>query len=1039
MKINKVLFSAVVLASLFSCADNELMTVNGGMDNNGLQGKLVDAGLLGIGRDADNEADTRAYSNLGRFMWMPKELTETGGIKNNSNARIGMCWTGMNNENPEYSAATGLSANVYTNYEFEHVGWLDMDATAPSTEECSTSSIDNGAFINGKGTPVANFNLSNVTTYGNCYQYDETTYGFPSGQYNETTHEESTGILHLGKGLFSTENSSVFEGEYLVYFPYTDQFTKGPILASEPVSFDIDVEKNRFKAMSDYAFAIGYVNHYKGGQEMSKIESKTLSAVAGVKLYNYGTTASDKHIKTVILYSKSGILYQTDLNAAKCVAALKNNNLGNGSDLYEATANQKTSHSIYANLNEGVSEYATVTAATDKQDQTPVPVYFPVLSQEVNDLKIILIDENDQTAIVETNDVKKVFTPNGSCVTEINLDDYVFTNTYVAVDEETFISAMSKIKDHGAATPAWNTIKLLNDVVLANVNNTNYSYVGDYNTLFFNKNIRVESEFDAKLTVASGQELYIKSENANATFDINVDVVIEGMGCCGSTVGKLSVGGKQGVVSDVEFAKVTNHGAFALGNVVGVASNIRIEELENIYDEWAVDKSKLTDAASLFFLGNTDSNITIGTLKNQGTVIAKPATVGKPETTECWTDKVNSSIETVPDSRVISVVIRNLTNEVGKGISKADLWNGGKITVEENAIITVTNDLKNNSAEALIDVNGQSQSATDGRLDVKGTSANIGTIDNTGVINFTSSELDNKGLFIDQTSGQVGGKMINNNPGTEGTVTTKYYAGTERYYTTDLGYEGIYVSQVSTVERMAFVLSDAVEYPSTVIVEILGCDTYFYNLSDYKNDLSKKDVFVNSPSKQIAFKAYKAGTPVVLEEKAFGHCVEVFKGSTLVVKDGILSTINNVTVNAGANFNASVSSDNYPETTVEVGGTLINKGNTTHTAKLLKAANIENEGTLLSKSTFEVVNDIVTSGTFTSEGTNNTALNFTETDGEVTFAAQTTTTITGTFNCFDGIFERLGLNGTSQYRATVNVNELGATEGTTSTAWPTEY
>lgn len=1034
MKINKVLFSAAILASLFSCADNELMTVNGGMDNNGLQGKLVDAGLLGVGRDADNEADTRAYSNSGRFMWMPKELNSTGGIVNNSNARIGMCWTGMNNENPEYSAATGLSANVYTNYEFEHVGWLDKDATAPSTEECSTSSIDNGAFINGKGTPVASFDQNNVGTYGNVYQYGET--GFPSGQYTQTTHEESSGILHLGKGLFSTENSSVFEGEYLVYFPYTDQFTKGPILASEPVSFDIDVEKNKFKAMSDYAFAIGYVNHYKGGQEMSKIESKTLSAVAGVKLYNYGDLATDKKIKTVILYSKSGILYQTDLNAAKCVAALKNENLGNGSDLYEATANQKTSHSIYANLNEGDTGYATVTAATEKQT-TPVPVYFPVLSQEVNDLQIILIDENDKTAIVDGVNVKKGFTPNGSCVTEINLNDYEFTNTYVAVDEETFISAMSKIKSNGAATPAWNTIKLLNDVTLATVNKANYSYVGEFNSLFFDKNIRVESEFDAKLTVASGQELYIKSENADATFDINVDVVIEGMGCCGSTVGKLSVGGKQKVISNVEFAKVTNHGALALGNVADVASNIRIEELENMYDEWAVDKSKLTDAASLFFLGNTDSNITIGTLNNQGTVIAKPSTVGKPDATDSWTEKVTSSVYGPLNARVINVTIANLVNQVGKGVTK-DLWNGGKITVEENAIITVTKDLKNNSAEALIDVNGQSKSATDGRLDVKGTSANIGTIDNTGVINFTSSNLDNKGLFIDQTSGQVGGKMINNNPGTEGTVTTKYYAGTDKYYTTDLGYEGIYVSQVSTVERMAFVLSDAVEYPSTVIVEILGCDTYFYNLSDYKNDLKEKDVFVNSP-KQIAFKAYKAGTPVVLEEKAFGHCVEVFDGSTLVVKDGILSTINNVTVNAGANFTASASSDNYPETTVEVGGTLINKGNTTHTAKLLKAANIENEGTLLSKSTFEVVNDIVTSGTFTSEGTDNTALNFTEKAGNVTFAAQTTTTITGTFNCFDGTFDRLGLNGTSQYRATVNVNVLGATDGTTSTAWPTEY
>ena len=100
------------------------------------------------------------------------------------------------------------------------------------------------------------------------------------------------------------------------------------------------------------------------------------------------------------------------------------------------------------------------------------------------------------------------------------------------------------------------------------------------------------------------------------------------MGCCGSTVGKLSVGGKQKVISNVKFAKVTNHGALALGNVADVASNIRIEELENMYDDWAVDKSKLTDAASLFFLGNTDSKITIGTLNNQGTVISKTSTVG---------------------------------------------------------------------------------------------------------------------------------------------------------------------------------------------------------------------------------------------------------------------------------------------------------------------------------------------------------------------------------------------------------------------------
>ena len=90
---------------------------------------------------------------------------------------------------------------------------------------------------------------------------------------------------------------------------------------------------------------------------------------------------------------------------------------------------------------------------------------------------------------------------------------------------------------------------------------------------------------------------------------------------------------------------------------------------------------------------------------------------------------------------------------------------------------------------------------------------------------------------------------------------------------------------------------------------------------------------------------------------------------------------------------------------------------------------------------FNVEGNVSTSGTFDSNGALNTvSKNFTQQgdSSNSTFAAQTTTTINGTFNCLAGTFEREGLDGGTNYRATVNVGVLGKTEGTTTTAWPTE-
>ena len=1064
MRAYKWLFAAAFAASFAGCADDEFVSTNEAGTK--LDGKLVDAGLIGVGRN-ETGAQTRGYDYNGKFIWMPTGVEGNGTVTDGTNARIGFCWTGMNNKEPQYSAAPALGQQVYTNYEYEHVGWLDKLATGPKEDLCAEGVLLNGAFLKGYGSPEAATGGS-TADFGNPYQYDNSTENFPLGKYTETDDEESSGDLNLGSGLFSTCNSSVFEGEYLVYFPYTDKFTKGQILANVPDEYEIDVKENAFRTLSDYAFAVGYVEHYSGGNDMSKIEAKTLSGIAGVKLYNYSQLGgSDVNVKRIIFYSpKNGIIYEKDLNAANVVAALKSGSLNDKDNLF-CESNENRTNSIYVSLSSGTDAYATVEHTSTKDEGKVVKAYFPILPQTVEDLQIVLIDDQDRSVMIEPD--TKTFAPNANGTTEINLAKYNFENSYMAVDEETLLSALKSINYIVDESTETYKIQLLKDITLASVNKTTYpasgktfngsnasemtigDYIGIYNTLFYNKNIEIMSEFDAKLIVATGQALNIKRGSLsvdNATFNINVDVEVEGMGCCGKTVGKLAIGGRDNTECNVNLSKtVYNYGTLVLNNVANdkTSTNIHINKLVNKYDEYAVAQEKTLDAASLFILGNNaGSNVEIGTLENEGNVVVKN-TVADVMTYnsngvynfESITQQVEmTDYNSDNTARVIDATIETLNNK-------------GTMDINEFARVTVNTSFKNDSEKALIRVIGTSTSATDGRLDVNaGVSENKGTIDNTGNINLIGASLDNNGLFIDQTSGLVGGKPVDN--GTSSEEITRYYAGDEsKYYTTDLGKEGIYVSQVATDERMAFVLSDEVEYPSTVIVEILGCEGYFFNLENYENDLREKDVYIKS-EKAITFKAYTEEKDEnglqILSDKSFGHCVEVFNGSTLQAKDGILSTVKNVKVNKGAKFNASASSEGYHETKVTVGGSLVNGGTVTHTAALLTVnEDIDNNGALTSQSTFAVAGTINMGhengdATFTSEGDDNTAGAFNQQGGTSTFAPRTTTVINGRFDCTGGWFERLGLNGGNTYRATVNVDELGSVAGgNTSTAWPTEF
>lgn len=1052
MKTNKILLFSLAAAMMASCADDEFATNNGINGNEGVSGKLVEAGLLGVGLNEGN-ADTRAYNPEGKFVWMPAALRNDGSLTiDRLNAKIGLCWTGVANDG--FGAVETADQKVYTNYEYEHVGWLDVKAKSPKADPCDAKRLLNGAYIKGEGTPEADFNNS-AHTGGrwNAYYKTKTIGSYTNDAEWADREEEYSGELDLARGVFSTKNASVFEGEYLAYYPYTNAFTKGQIVANEPTTFKVDQVADRYAAASDVAFSIGYIDNYTGGNAASGIKAKTLSGFLIAKLYNYATVKpSDKNIKTVIFYSEAqgGILYKQDLNAKACVDALKADNLGAGTNLYY-TANplfRETTNAIVANLcktGTGAAENFVVEGTTTEPDPENAADYdwvaLPVLPQNISDLKVILIDTDDKSC--ELSMPAGAVEPNKALVKEINLAECEFIPEYLVVDEASFLSAMDKIKKKGAmgiATDA-NKVKLLKDITLtfdATKNSAIATYVGNgnyagiYNSLFFDKNIKIYSACGAKLTVAADTKMHIKNlatavvTSATPVLTIDVPVVIEGAGCCGNKVGKLSIGGAQSIAQPctvVMTKNVENYGTLVLGNNAKGDTKVTINgTLTNKYDTDAVNRVKTKDAATVYLVGGQTSgisDITIQKVINENEVYSRATAV------DIWTgDDVQwfADNNVTAAKRIVTATITTLENK-------------GLVEIGDRTLINVNTSLKNEIATSVIDIIGDGHSATDGRLDVKGTSANEGTVDNKGVVNFTGSSLDNNGLFIDQLSGQVGGKLVDN--GTATGTTTKVYG--DKTYSTDLGKAGIYVSQVATVDRMAFTLSDVVEEPSTVIIEILGCDEQFYNLEDFEKNMENKDVYINA-DKQIAFKSFNAEG---VTESCFGHCVTVLANNTLLVTDGTLKTIKDVKVEKEGIFNVRASKDGK-EVKVTIGQDLINEGTTNHTAQLLTVNNdLKNTGKFKSDSAFVVINDVTTSGSgseFDSNGTPNSVKgNFTQDGGEVTFAMKTTTQIDGTFACQAGKFEREGLNGGIQYRATVNVGELGATNGTTSTAWPTQY
>lgn len=1081
-------YSLAVAAMLASCND-DFQTYEAG-NAGGTKGKLVEAGLIGAG--VESESETRAFSPNGGFVWMPEALGSTGNLTaERLNQKIGLCWTGVNTENAEYGAAASAGVNVFTNYEYEHIGWLETNQTEVLLDEC-TGEIKNGAYIQGEGLTssslLAEFNGDwSVKAGSNSYK----------GRYNKYYYGETSGKsvagkdLSLGAGIFKTDNATVFEGQYVVYFPYTDKFTRGPIIANSPSYFENvqtgtnlpSTEADQLATASKYAFQMGYITHYEGGNRSSRFLTKNYSSF--VRLYLYDGDAAhddgtmDADIKTVILYSPSqGIIYETGVSAASVI-----NNQGDMTKV-EKVGTPVTTNALYAHLTD---ENATKEGAYVKWNTTSKThlVTLPALPQTVEDLKVILINADDKSMEFNLSDADKNWIAGQSVKINLNMDRKAFTNTYYAVDEPTFASALNKINQSGDNS---GTIKILRNIDMVPANNdkyeTNVAGTVASKVIGIYKNISIvadDSNKDACITIKGDKtaqtqriiEQYVAYDNTKkAQLTVNVPVIVEGYGCCDNYSAMLNIGGVHATYEDViTFNKpVTNYGITKIGGDKGKTNIVFNDVVNNIWDTEYVTNtiSKYTNKAytqatkeravnNPDFLKNA-AKMTIATseteneevkfnslLKNEGTINVSsqnPLTTKDAEGTRSLKVYINK----IENTGVLAV---NKT----KATTATDII-GGDINISANSLVVTEEGIKNQNIYAYINVAGKGNSDTnDGRLDVKQAdiSVNKGTIENNGVINLLGGSLDNsEGLFVDNLTGQVGGIAVDN--GDEPAVyITRYYKGIEgaNDYLTDLK-TGIFVAKTATNDRMAFIINDAVESKSAVVIEVVGVDGTYYDFSkpQFKdNDLEGYDVRINSvtPISFVAKQKDAAGN--LIEEKTIGHCMDVYSDMK-VGSSNILNVENNVFVRKNVKVEVTkyiaefkIGNNLTVEQTATVNTVAKDAQTKSEKSELFVKNDIFNYGTIISNRTFFVDRDfrIYATGELDSYGTPNTVARNFILAGKASFERYTTTTVIGEFESGKASqFVRKGLGASDQYRATVNVGKLGKTEGAATGGWPTQ-
>lgn len=588
------------------------------------------AGLIEVGKDFSiaavrgNHADTRSswYNDNGLFFkWLPTPAVASGNSTINAIAvdapEIGLCWTG--------EGLATVSDVVYTNYKFIHNGWLAKDETAADFDKCDPAQLSNGWLY------------SEATAYtGTGSTGEQNDYGITVPAKGAFT------TPNFKSGVFKTENSTMFEGDYIVYYPYNKNFCQtAAIPATSSLTFSGVQEGTdglNDPVFGNSTFAYGTMSITKGGTQASGFGLENLSSLLSVQLVAANAAAvsglTNIQVYKVVLFNEAGFVESVDLSAKSIKEGKK------GQDLY--CGNKVTNKTIVTDL----SANGIITA-------TALKYYMPVLPCDVKNLKLLVYATEAGTekvafvnAALSTGAVKIGAAEAATVKAQLTADDFK-TNVYYAVDDASLGKAIAACTSLSSTNTA--EINIIGDIALAN----------DYTVPAF---VTVKGD---GIIVPEGKTLTLDD---NSIMESNITV--EGMTCCGGTSkgGKLIVNAatiKSAVViedkdADADASATAGELEFAADKTSTVTGSITNKGIATVVKPSANNNKTLVNLSGTF---NNEGKLTIetfgsnaddtklyvkeaGTFNNAGTTIVQGvlAIAGTATNDGEITDKVSSQV-----------------------------------------------------------------------------------------------------------------------------------------------------------------------------------------------------------------------------------------------------------------------------------------------------------------------------------------------------------------------------------------------------------
>ncbi len=749
MKTKHILISIALPTLFVACADNDLVSGPSTDAENGNLVKLEKGFAVAI--TSEDNAATRAAWQLegwGKALypsWIPDTIQPSTGTYAIKPEYIGFAWRG---ESPD--------AKVRTNYKFELSGYLKNGQSAPKFKNCNDELLITNGY---KFGTVTNGEIA-------LDKYDDATHAMTPSDYklklnatgdwelqnNSTKVNDMYDASKLGEndpnvqtGIFTTTNSTVFKGDYIVYFPYNEKFAEIDYLpATSPDEFTMDTRrtKNLTAHLTGKTFAYGTATIQNGGSMAEGFVTKHLSTIIALNLVNKTGNLTAQKVSKVILHdegNEQGFYTSVGLDADKIS---KEGSETTGESLYVVDENTTYSPTLKLNFVSAAGSYASL---ANNAKQVAVMAALPI--DLVKPVVYVVFDGGMS--------VKKELEPKplkGGKVAawdvELTADDIKAENQVrLVVDNLSLLKAFANIAQ--TTTSADNaTIETLGNITLNGKDDVTYSsnhFSFDLTKatqgIKFDRNITIKGT--GTITVPAGVTCWLKglgtSKDNKPTITIENPIVIESAGCCGSKPGTLVLGLGTDKYGNYDLKSVvTNYGRLMAGVNNGEGTFTFGNGILNKYD-------KENDyAGEVYFTGGNDNVIVVnGKIDNEGIVCLKDSVFDVP--TDKWT-KFNAGRG------------RGLVVNAKGGIDNAK---DSKLEVRGDTRLNLGGSSVNNGEIEIVTKGQATNDLKDGTLMMEqgSTLNNNGTIHNRGVFTNDRGTLNlNEGSeFVDFVGSQYGG------------------------------------------------------------------------------------------------------------------------------------------------------------------------------------------------------------------------------------------------------------------------------------------